>query len=154
MLAERFPGFWPGVMIMEPPPIIPQPHEGLHDEPGGGPHEGVSGEIGAKPGESSPGGGPHEGVSGEIGANPGELPADESTEAGGGVSGSCAALTDSEFERERVNLSLSIYISVPFCFIALCKRYGALYEEEGLLREIKNYFKLKRVSNCCKRTEI
>ena len=139
---------------MEPPPIIPQPHEGLHDEPGGGPHEGVSGEMGAKPGESSPGGGPHEGVSGEIGANPGELPADESTEAGGGVSGSCAALTDSEFERERVNLSLSIYISVPFCFIALCKRYGALYEEEGLLREIKNYFKLKRVSNCCKRTEI
>ena len=37
--------------------------------PGGGPQEGVSGDIGAKPGELSPaGGGPQEGVSGDIGA--------------------------------------------------------------------------------------
>ena len=101
-------GVNPGIITMELfPELLPEPlggpQEGVSGEiganpgelsPGGGPQEGVSGEIGANPGELSPGGGPQEGVSGEIGANPGEL-----SPGGGpqeGVSGEIGANPGSE----------------------------------------------------------
>ena len=113
MLAKRWPeepGFCPGTMMTGPHP--------LHPEPEGGPQEGVSGEMGKKPGElesePEPEGGPQEGVSGEMGANPGELSAEAESEE----PDTWAAWTISGAERERVSPSLSIYMVFPFCFIA------------------------------------
>ena len=134
-------GFCPGIMTTVPPPEPPEPagggpQEGVSGEmgakpgslPGGGPQEGVSGEMGAKPG-SLPGGGPQEGVSGEIGAKPGSLPGGGPQEGVSGEMGAkpgslslvCAIRTTlpvSEPEFVTNNPFLSIYIRFPFCLIA------------------------------------
>jgi len=138
MLAERWPEEpepCPGTMItglhpLQPPDGVQEgvveelggPHDGVSGEMGakpgeeelGGPHDGVSGEMGAKPGEEVESGGPQDGVSGEMGAKPGEL----LSEVVSAESDTCAALTFSGAERERFNPSLSIYMSFPFYFIA------------------------------------
>ncbi len=107
------------------------PQEGVSGEmgakpgslPEGGPQEGVSGEMGAKPG-SLPTGGPQEGVSGETGAKPGSL-LPELSEA----SGSWAMVTLSEAERSGFSPFLSIYIEGPFYLIANAN--GMLYHMPG-----------------------
>ena len=127
--------FWPGTMMMGrlllPPPLLPGggPQDGVSGEmgkkpgsllpplPEGGPQEGVSGEMGKKPGSvlpQLPEGGPQDGVSGEMGANPGEeLPKEASV-----VSVVCVPSALSEAERVRFSPFLSIYIGFPFCLIA------------------------------------
>ena len=75
----------PGEMVMLPVLLLPDeggPQDGVSGEmgakpaslsPEGGPQDGVSGEMGAKPASLSPEGGPQDGVSGEIGAKPASL---------------------------------------------------------------------------------
>ena len=99
--------FCPGTIITGPlPPEFPGggPQDGvsgemgakpgsLPPEPEGGPQDGVSGEMGAKPGSlpSEPEGGPQDGVSGEMGAKPGSLPSEPEGGPQDGVSGEMGA---------------------------------------------------------------
>ena len=78
----------PGMQLVQVLLLLPEPE--------GGPKDGVSGEIGAKPGlplsvPLPPEGGPKDGVSGEIGANPGSVPLVPDGGPQDGVSGEIGA---------------------------------------------------------------
>ena len=119
--------FCPGTIITGPLPP---------EFPGGGPQDGVSGEMGAKPGSlpPEPEGGPQDGVSGEMGAKPGSLPSEPEGGPQDGVSGEMGAKPGSLSwgaasairiwfgafwaGRAGLNPSFLIYIGFPFCSIA------------------------------------
>lgn len=96
--------FCPGTIITGPLPP---------EFPGGGPQDGVSGEMGAKPGSlpSEPEGGPQDGVSGEMGAKPGSL-------SWGAASAIRIWFGAFWAGRAGLNPSFLIYIGFPFCSIA------------------------------------